>query len=242
MRRMLTSGFVAALLACGAAGAQMGGMGGRGGGMCGQGGYGGQGGRPGAGGPPSADTSAPRVDKPDAAAAKAYKAGMKALSKAKEYETAATAAPNEDKKNAALEKKNDAYGRALDLFTEALSNKGDMADAWNNVGYIHLRLGAYAESVDDYNHTLALQPDLLEAIEHRAEAYMAIDRLEEAQNAYMVLFNHDRKLADELMVPMQQWVTQHRSNAAGMRPSAIDSFDKWLQERDGIAKQTASLP
>ena len=105
--------------------------------------------------------STPRVDKPDAAAAKAYKAGMKSLNKAEEYEAAAASAPNEDKKNAALEKKNDAYGRALDQFTEALSNKGDMYEAWNNVGLIHLRLGAYAESVDDYNHTLALQPDLI---------------------------------------------------------------------------------
>jgi hypothetical protein len=58
----------------------------------------------------------------------------------------------------------------------------------------------------------------------------------------MDLFNHDRKLADQLMLPMQQWVTEHRSNARGMRPTDIDSFDKWLQERDGIAKQTASLP
>jgi len=225
-----------ALLAAGTANAQMGGMGG----MGGQGGYGG---RPGAGGPPNEDIqTTPRVDKPDAAAAKAYKAGMKSLNKARDYETAAANAPNEDKKNAALENQNDAYGRALDQFTEALSNKGDMYEAWNNVGYIHLRLGAYAEAVDDYNHTLALKPDLMEAIEHRAEAYVAIDRLEEAKMAYMDLFNHDRKLADQLMVPMQQWVVLHRGEARGMRAADIDAFDKWVQERDGIAKQTASLP
>jgi len=237
MRGIVIKGLLTvALLAAGVADAQMGGMGG-------QGGYGGQGGRPGAGGPPNEDIqSTPRVDKPDAAAEKAYKAGMKSLNKARGYETAAANAPNEDKKNAALENKNDAYGRALDQFTEALSNKGDMYEAWNNVGYIHLRLGAYAESVDDYNHTLALKPDLLEAIEHRAEAYVAIDRLDEAKSAYMDLFNHDRKLADELMVPMQQWVIEHRGNARGMRAADIESFDKWLQERDGIAKQTASLP
>jgi hypothetical protein len=27
-----------------------------------------------------------------------------------------------------------------------------------------------------------------------------------------------------------------------MRASDIDAFAKWVQERDGIAKQTASLP
>jgi Tfp pilus assembly protein PilF len=164
------------------------------------------------------------------------------LNKAKEYEAAAASAPNEDKKNAALEKKNDAYGRALDQFTLALSNQGDMYEAWNNVGYIHLRLGAYAEAVDDYNHTLAMKPDLPEAIEHRAEAYVAIDRLDEAKVAYMDLFNHEPKLAEQLMLPMQQWLIDHRANPNGMRISDIDAFDKWLHERDGIAKQAASLP
>jgi tetratricopeptide (TPR) repeat protein len=186
--------------------------------------------------------STPAADKPDAAARKAYTAGMKSLNKARDYDTAAANAPNEDKKNAALEKKNDAYGRALDQFTEALRNKGDMYEAWNNVGYIHLCLGAYAESVDDYNHTLALKPDLPEAIEHRAEAYMAIDRLDDAKSAYMDLFNHVRPLADALMSAMQRWLTEHRANANGMRPSDVDAFDKWLQERDGIAKQAAALP
>jgi hypothetical protein len=178
--------------------------------------------------------------KPDAAAKKAYNAGVKSLTKAREFEEMAAKAPNADKKTEALSKLNDAYGKALDQFTEALSNKGDMVEAWNNVGYIHLRLGAFNESVDDYNHTLALKPDLLEAIEHRAEAYMGVDRLEDAQAAYMDLFNHARPLADQLMVVMQKWQEDHLAAANGMRPADIASFGKWLQERDGIAKQTAS--
>ena len=140
----------------------------------------------------------------------------------------------------ALARANDAYGRALDQFTEALSNKGDMFEAWNNVGYIHLRLGAFNESIDDYNHTLALKPDLLEAIEHRAEAFMGVDRLDDAKAAYMDLFSHARPLADQLMATMQKWLEDHHTAANGMRAADIDSFGKWLQERDGIAKQTAS--
>ncbi len=225
------------------AGGQMGGPGGMGGGIgpVGPGGPGGRGGGMGSSMPDELPSS-PAADKPDAAANKAFKAGTKSLNKAKDQEIAAANAPNEDKKNAALEKMNDAYGRALDQFTEALSNKGDMYEAWNNVGYIHLRLGAFNESVDDYNHTLALKPDLTEAIEHRAEAYVAIDRLDEAKSAYMDLFNHDRKLADQLMTVMQKWLVEHRTDAHGMRASDIETFGKWLQERDGIAKQTASLP
>jgi hypothetical protein len=69
-----------------------------------------------------------------------------------------------------------------------------------------------------------------------------VDRLQDAKAAYMDLFNHARPLADDLMSAMQKWLTDHRSNANGMRASDVAEFDKWLQERDGIAKQTASLP
>jgi tetratricopeptide (TPR) repeat protein len=206
------------------------------------GGQGGGMGRPSMNQPGEEIQSTPAADKPDAAASKAYKAGMKSLAKAKDYENAAAAAQNPDKKSAALDKMGDAYNRALDQFTETLRNKGDMYDAWNNVGYIHLRLGAYGESLDDYNHALALKPDLPEAVLHRAEAYLGLDRLDEAKSAYMDLFNHAPLLADQLMLAMQQWLTVHRTNANGMRASDVDAFDKWLQERDGIAKQTASLP
>jgi tetratricopeptide (TPR) repeat protein len=205
------------------------------------------GGRPGMGGagvgqPGDEAPSAPAADKPDAAARKAYAAGVKSLSKAHESEEAAAKATNPDKKAKELEKVNDAYGKALDQFTEALSNKGDMVDAWNGAAYVHFRLGAFNESIDDYNHTLALKPELFDAIEHRGEAYMAVDRLEDAQAAYMDLFNHNRPLADQLMLSMQKWLDSHRVAAGGMRASDIDSFGKWLLERDGIAKQTASIP
>jgi tetratricopeptide (TPR) repeat protein len=180
------------------------------------------------------------TDKPDAAAKKSFNAGVKSLNKAREYEEAAAKAPNADKKSVEMEKAGDAYDRALDQFTAALSSKGDMFEAWDNVGFVHLRLGANNEAIDDYNHTLALKPDLLEAVEHRAEAYMAVDRLDEAKAAYMDLFNHSRPLADQLMAAMQKWLEGHRAAANGMRGTDIDAFGKWLAERDGIAKQSAS--
>jgi tetratricopeptide (TPR) repeat protein len=190
--------------------------------------------------PSGSDAPQQSTEKPDAAAKKAFNAGVKSLNKAREFEEIAAKATNPDKRAAALDKVSDAYGKALDQFTEALSNKGDMVDAWNGAGYVHLRLGAFNESIDDYNHTLKLKPDLLEAVEHRGEAYMGFDRLDDAKAAYMDLFNHARPLADQLMVTMQKWLENHRVAANGMRAADIDSFGKWLQERDGIAKQTAS--
>jgi tetratricopeptide (TPR) repeat protein len=205
---------------------------------------GGAGQRPG-GPPPSMPDEMPTTtstEKPDVAARKAFKAATKSLDKAKGLEAAAAAAPNPDKKAKELEKVGDEYNRALDEFTEALSNKGDMLEAWDGVGYVHLRLGAYQEAIDDYNHTLALKPELMEAIEHRAEAYLAVDRLDEVKIAYMDLFTHAPDLAGQLMTAMQKWLTAHQADARGMRAADVDAFGKWLAERDGIAKQTASLP
>jgi tetratricopeptide (TPR) repeat protein len=195
------------------------------------------------GGPPD-DTSPPAAaaEKPDAAARKAYKEAMKYMDKAKQYEAAAAAAGNPDKKAKERDKVEDAYSRALDEFTEALSNKGDMVEAWNNVGYVHLRLGAYQESIDDYNHALALKPDLMEAIEHRAEAYLAVDRIDDVRSPYMDLYNHEPALAAQLMAAMQRWLSDHQADPRGMRSSDITAFAKWLSERDGIAKQASSLP
>jgi tetratricopeptide (TPR) repeat protein len=187
--------------------------------------------------PPSTTT-----EKPDVAAKKAYKAATKALDKAKELEAAAAATADPDKKARDLEKVSDRYNVALDAFTEALSNKPDMVEAWDQVGYVHSRLGAYREAIDDYDHTLKLEPDLMEAIEHRAEAYLAVGRLEDVKIAYMDLFAHAPDLASRLMATMQQWVAAYQADPHGMRASDIDAFGKWVAERDGIAKQTASLP
>jgi len=238
MRRMFI--FCLVLLASSGAGVQTARAGGQGYPGGGQGYPGGGVGGHGAGGPPAMDTSSTQsTEKPDKAAKKAFEAGLKSLKKAHEYEDAAAKQTNPDKKADLVDKVGDAYGKALDQFTEALVNKGDMVEAWNGAGYVHLRLGAFNESIDDYNHTLALHPDLLEAVEHRAEAYMAVDRLEEAKAAYMNLFNHARPLADQLMAAMQQWVVSHHAAANGLRAADVDSFGKWLQEREGIAKQTA---
>jgi tetratricopeptide (TPR) repeat protein len=184
--------------------------------------------------------SAPPEVKPEKAAAKAYAAAMKSMQKAHELEDTIAKATDPDKKANTLAKLDDMYGRALEQFTEVLRNKNEMYDAWNKIGFIHLHFGAYRESIDDYNHALALKPDLLEAIQHRGEAFMGTDHLDEAKAAYMDLFFHARPLADQMMVTMQSWLQSHRASANGMRPADIDAFDKWLQEREGIAKTTAA--
>src|SRR5580700_9638795 len=183
---------------------------------------------PGAGGMPD-EAPTPSEDKPDVA-----------VKKALEADAAATKDP--DKRAKDMDRVSDQYNYALDAFTDALSHKSDLVEAWDQVGYIHLRLGAYREAIDDYNHTLALKPELMEAIEHRAEAYLAVDHLDEVKVAYMDLYNHTPDLAAQLMAAMQKWLAARQADPSGSHNAETDAFAKWVSDREGIAKQTASLP
>jgi tetratricopeptide (TPR) repeat protein len=208
-------------------------------------GGGGMGGRgqmpPGAGGMPDEPPTVTE-DKPDVAVKKALKAATKALDRAKALEADAAGTNDPDKKARDMERVSDQYNIALDAFTEALSHKSDLVDAWDQVGYVHLRLGAYREAIDDYDHTLTLKPELMEAIEHRAEAYLAVDHLDEVKIAYMDLYNHTPDLAAQLMAAMQKWVAARQADPSTPHSADAAAFSKWVSDRDGIAKQTASLP
>ena len=63
-------------------------------------------------------SSTPATEKPDAAAKKAFTAGVKSLNRAREYEEAAAKAPNPDKKAAALDKVDVAFVEAVDYWND----------------------------------------------------------------------------------------------------------------------------
>jgi hypothetical protein len=48
-------------------------------------------------------------------------------------------------------------------------------------------------------------------------------------------------LADELMTAMHHWADSRRQDAQGVSPADVEAFAKWMDERSGIAAQTASL-
>ena len=70
-------------------------------------------------------------------------------------------------------------------------------------------------------------------------AYLGLNRIDDAKNAYMQLFQSARPLADQLMAEMQKWVAERR--AAGNAAAEVDALAQWIDERSNIARQTASL-
>jgi len=133
------------------------------------------------------------------------------------------------------------YSLALGKFQRAVRLAPKMHEAWNYVGYSHRRLGDYDAALEAYEQALALRPGYPEAIEYRAEAYLALKRFKDAEQAYLDLFGTDRAIAAKLLDAMKTWITAQHSAPAGADATAVSDLDKWVQERSQIAAQTAGL-
>lgn len=179
---------------------------------------------------------------PDAAmsARLAYNLAYEDFEKARADE-AASATLTGAKRKAADAKVMDAFTRARAKFEEAAKADPNMKEAWNLIGYTNRRLGAYEASLAAYEKALALNPQYTEAIEYRAEAYLALNRIDDAKAAYMTLFTESRAQAGVLMQSMQNWVAARRKQPAGVPTADLDSFAQWVEERAAVAQQTASL-
>jgi tetratricopeptide (TPR) repeat protein len=145
------------------------------------------------------------------------------------------------KRKKARDKAQEAYRASLRKLAQAIEFDSTMYSAWNYLGYAQRKLGNYPDALLAYDRALQLRPGYPEAIEYRGHAYLGLDRLAEAKEAYLTLFSGNRKLAAKLLTAMQEWVGEHRGNAAGVDGAMLESFASWVSERSAIAGQTAGL-
>lgn len=191
--------------------------------------------------------SMPRMNTPQPTstedqAKNAYNDGVRDVKKADKYQTSADEKTDAKKKDKALREAKEHYTSALAKFTQAVKLDPRMHEAWNYVGYTNRKLGEYDIALAAYERALALHPGYPEALEYRGEAFLALHRISDAQQAYLDLFASNRQLADKLLTAMKGWVTTQRTaSSGGPETTAVDAFDKWVQERAQIAGQTASL-
>ena len=97
------------------------------------------------------------------------------------------------------------------------------------------KLGQYEESLVAYNQSLEINPYYDEATEYRGEAYLGLNRVDEAKEAYMVLFQNYRVLADQLMAAMLSWVATRRDDANGLDAAVVEQFAEWVEQRNELA-------
>ena len=188
--------------------------------------------------------SASRMDPPptpEEQARQSYNAGVKAVEKADGLGADALRQTDAKKQQKALDKAKSGYAGALKKFSRATELNPRMHEAWNYVGYTNRKLGHYDEALAAYDKALTLKPGYADALEYRGEAYLGLNRIPDAQQAYLDLYAGNRALAGKLLTAIKSWVADQRATAAGSNAPNLDELDKWIQERAQIAGQTAAL-
>ena len=187
--------------------------------------------------------SMPRVEtaSPEDQARDAYNAGVRAVDKADGLAADAARQADARKQQKMLDKAQSSYSGAQKKFSRATELNPRLAEAWNYLGYTNRKLGDYPAALSAYDRALALKPGFPEAIEYRGHAYLGLNRINDAKQAYLALFGSHRQLAAQLLAGMQEWVGSHRGNPAGVDAASLDAFASWVDERSAIAGQTASL-
>ena len=110
-----------------------------------------------------------------------------------------------------------------------------------NSGLKRLEKQEYEAALKDFDAALTLAPTLSDAIRHRGEAYLGLNRIGDAKQAYMHLFVHDRTASSVLMKAMKSWVEKRRAQPAGTDAASLDAFDAWVRERDALAAAVVNL-
>ena len=193
----------------------------------------------GSSGPSGMVTATPR-NAADAAKS-AYNTGVRDIKRAQDYDADSAKASTPEKAAKAHDKAQKAYRDSLASFIEAVGADPKMYQAWNYLGFANRHLGNYEDALSSYAKALEINPNFPDAIEYRGEAYLGLNEIEEAKGAYMTLFSGSRPLADELMVAMHHWADARRQDSQGLSSADVEAFTKWMDERTGIAAQTASL-
>lgn len=166
-----------------------------------------------------------------------YNEGLAFRDKAWKLEEQLAAASDEDKDKIGTRiQKN--YRRAIASYRDAIKINADNYKAASSLGYALRKTGSFEEAIASYDKALAIEPGYAEAIEYRGEAYLGLNRIDDAKEAYMQLFGSDRGRADELLAAMQKWLG---AGPQDVDASTLEAFASWVDERSEIASNTTPV-
>ena len=110
-----------------------------------------------------------------------------------------------------------------------------MFQAHSSLGYAYRKVSRFEESLAAYDRALGLVPDYSEAIEYRGEAYLGLNRVDDAKVAYMHLFQIDRELAAQLLTAMDGWLEVRRADPQGVSADVLSGFAQWVDSRKELS-------
>ena len=178
---------------------------------------------------------------PEERANESYNSGIEHRDRGNKHEKDALNARKPEDRVKSEGKARGEYEKALKDFEKATGFSNAHFAAYNGMGFSYRKLGDYKKALEMYDKALQLAPGFSDAVEYRGEAYLGLNRIDDAKQAYLELLGLNRKNADMLMAAMRSWITLHRAEPAGVDPAAIDAFESWVKERAGLAQQTASM-
>jgi tetratricopeptide (TPR) repeat protein len=188
---------------------------------------------------PSASPS--RALTPEEMAVESYNSGIGHRDRAVKADVQAMKESKDSDRVKGQKKAREEYEKALKDFKKAADLSPQMPQAYNGMGYSYRKMGDYTKALENYNRALELNPKFLDAIEYRGEAYLAVNRVDDAKQAYLALFAADRKQADTLMKAMGDFVAKKKIDPSGVDAAALAAFESWITERSGVAEQTKPM-
>lgn len=162
----------------------------------------------------------------------AHNDGMRFKRRALRMEEEAAEAGDDAARQAAQGQARENWGKAIAAFRQSFSLDPKAHKSLNELGYALRRVGEFAAAVQAYDAAIAMKPDFGEAIEYRAEAYLALGRFDDVKAAYLRLVELDDDLAAMLLAAMQAWSGTH----AGDTSEAVQAFRAWVAERAALAQ------
>lgn len=184
--------------------------------------------------------SLPQPD-PGQDAINSYNDGLKYRDRAWKYEQELATTQDPAQKAKLEEQIRKTYNAAVRCQRSAVRGNPTLYQAFSELGYALRKSGDYAAALEAYDKALSMQPNYAEALEYRAEAYLGLDRVNDAKDAYLLLYNGgDSKNAHLLATAMTRWVTDRKTSPGSVSSQAIDEFNTWLAQRKEISRETAS--
>lgn len=159
----------------------------------------------------------------------AYTAGYASILRAEHAENLAAASSGDADRKAAQRAAQEAYRASLEKFTAAVRLDSSMHEAYTYMGFAHRKLGRYSEALHAYEQALRINPDAPHAIEYQGEAFLGLNRIDEARFNYLRLYALDQKQAAKLLLAMRTWVEANKATP----PAGIDvpAFAAWVAEK-----------
>lgn len=171
----------------------------------------------------------------------AHNAGLRHRDRGLMYEQNAEGKSGADRQRAEARARIE-FQKALNEFQGAIELSPTLFQAYNGMGYALRKMGNYTKALEMYDRAIEMAPGLYtEAMEYRAEAYLGLNRIDDAKQSYLDLFGADRKQAELLLTQMKLWVAKRQAVPAGVDPQALAAFEKWIAERAAIAQVTARM-